>query len=133
MSFPLDVLCTCAADGAEKSHDETRNTGAPVFTHNLVDQLLRQTIAGFLVHMPETDPLSDGVPGGVVQWDRRRAEPEPLTLQRNAIRLDDRCVNADPKTKPRMSWDSSSQNLGSLGVLKRCCIMAAWSAFAMRN
>ena len=36
----------------------------------------------------------------------------------------DRRVNADPKTKPRMPWVQQFSKLGSVGVLKLCCIMA---------
>jgi len=38
-----------------------------------------------------------------------------------AVRLIDRCVNADPKIKPRMPLVQQFSKLGSVGVLKRCC------------
>ncbi|HEY2527722.1 MAG TPA: hypothetical protein VGJ20_07175, partial [Xanthobacteraceae bacterium] len=40
----------------------------------------------------------------------------------NAVRLVDRIVNVDPKTKPRMPWIEKFPKLCFVGVLKPCCL-----------
>ena len=44
-----------------------------------------------------------------------------ITAKNNAVRLLDRLVNADPKTKPRMPSVQQFPKLSSVGVLKPCC------------
>jgi hypothetical protein len=45
-----------------------------------------------------------------------------VAAKNSAIRPLDRRVNADPKTKPGMPWVQRFSRLGSVGVLKLCCI-----------
>ena len=44
-----------------------------------------------------------------------------IAAENNAVRLLNRLVNADPKTKPRMPWIKQFPKLGAVGVLKLCC------------
>ena len=47
-----------------------------------------------------------------------------ITAKNNAVRLVDRLVNANPKTKPGMPSVQQFSNLSSVGVLKPCCTMS---------
>jgi hypothetical protein len=56
-----------------------------------------------------------------------RCRTAQITPENNAVRLLNRLVNADPKTKPRMPWVKQLPKLGDIGnvgVLKLCCTTA---------
>jgi heme A synthase len=54
-----------------------------------------------------------------------RVRAAQVAAKNNAVRLADRFMNTDPKTKPRMPSVQDFPKLGSVGVLKLCCTIAA--------
>jgi hypothetical protein len=59
--------------------------------------------------------------------------PGQITAENNAVRLLDRCENADPKTKPRMPPVLQFTKLSSVGVSKPRCTTAAGHTRALTD